>query len=294
MNRYLTPGMRHMLLGTFVFSIGSLLIKVAGERIPTMEILFVRGCIGILFCHIVLRRTGVGMLGNRRMLLAVRGLVGFLSLFAEFYAIVHLPLADAIVIIFSHPAVVALMAWMLLGERLGVKGITAVGASLAGVALVCRPGFLFGEATTVLDPVAVSVALAGVVACSIAILSVRTLAKTEHPAVVMFYPPLIITLAGPFFSSGWVMPTPSEWACLIAVGLLMNLGQYYMTKGYAVESAARVSAVSCLEIVFASFWGLSFLGEIPDIWSIGGGLLIVGGVLLLGREASEEAEQSTS
>ena len=38
----LTPGMRYMLLGTFLFSIGSLFIKIAGERIPTMEILFVQ------------------------------------------------------------------------------------------------------------------------------------------------------------------------------------------------------------------------------------------------------------
>lgn len=278
-----------MLLGTFLFSIGSLLIKLAGERIPTLEILFVRGVVGIGFCWVILRRAGVGMFGTRRFLLAARGLVGFTALFAEFYAIVHLPLADAIVILFTHPAVVALLAWFILGERIGARGLLAVAAALTGVAIVCRPDFLFGTGAADLDPLALAVALGGVVVISIAILTVRTLAKTEHPAVVMFYPPLIITLASPLFASGWVLPTAAEWGCLLGVALFMNAGQYYMTRGYAIESAARISAVTCLEIVFAAIWGAAFLSEIPDGWTIGGGLLIVCGVLLLGQGGGQEA-----
>ncbi|QGY39807.1 EamA family transporter [Pseudodesulfovibrio cashew] len=294
MRNVLTPGMRYMLLGTFLFSIGSLLIKVAGERVPTMELLFFRGVVGLGFCYTILRRSGVSLLGHRRLLLATRGLVGFLSLFTEFYALVHLPLADATAIIFTHPAVVALLAWAVLGERLGRGGIMAVAASLAGVALVCRPGFLFGAGGTDLDPLAVSVALGGVLVTALAILSVRALAKTEHPAVVMFYPPLLIVLFSPLFSGGWVMPTPGEWACVAGIALAMNAGQYYMTRGYAIESAARISAVTCLEMVFAAMWGITFLAEIPDTWTLAGGSLIVFGVLLLGREGQREAEAQSA
>lgn len=294
MSRLLTPGMRHMLLGTFLFSIGSLLIKLAGERIPTLEILFVRGVVGVGFCWLIVRRAGVHLFGQRRLLLAARGLIGFAALFAEFYAIIHLPLADAIVILFTHPAVVALLAWFILGERIGVRGLLAVAASLTGVALVCRPGFLFTTTSHPLDPTGLAVALAGVLLVAVAILTVRTLAKTEHPAVVMFYPPLIITLFCPLLGSGWVMPTAWEWGCMLGVALFMNAGQYYMTKGYAIESAARISAVTCLEIVFAALWGGLFLGEIPDGWTLSGGLLIVGGVLLLGHEGRKASGQEAN
>lgn len=285
MNQLLTPGMRHMLLGTFLFSIGSLLIKLAGEHVPTMEILFVRGVVGIVFCWLIVRRAGVGMFGLRRFMLAARGLVGFIALFAEFYAIVHLPLADAIVILFSHPAVVAILAWVILGERLGSRGMLAIIVSLVGVAVVCRPEFLFGMGGADLDPLALAVALGGVGLISIAILTVRTLAKTEHPAVVMFYPPLIITIVSPFFSHGWVVPTGLEWGLLLGVALFMNAGQYFMTRGYAIESAARISGVTCLEIVFAAIWGASFLGEVPDGWTIAGGVLIVCGTIALGQDS---------
>lgn len=293
--RLFTLGMRYMLLGTLLFSVGSLLIKVAGTRLPTMEILFVRGVVGIGFCWMILRRTGAGMFGTRKVLLSLRGLVGFAALFTEFYAVVHLPLADALVLLFAHPMVVALFAWLFMGERLSGVGILSILISMTGVVLVCRPAFLFGAGESALDPLAVSVALLGIVLISAAILSVRTLAKTEHPAVVMFYPPLCIMLFGPFFSQGWAWPSLTEWPVLLGVAVFMNVGQYFMTKGYAIESAARVSGVSSLEIVFAAVWGMLFLGEIPDLWTVGGGTLIIAGVLALGRSGTaEEAARTTS
>ena len=280
---FLTPGMRYMLLGTFLFSIGSLCVKLAGMRVPTSEILFVRGLIGVGLCWYILRQAGVGMFGTRRVALFMRGLLGFLSLLAEFYTIVHLPLADALVLLFSHPMVVAVLGWAVLGERLSRGGILAVLISLIGIGVVCRPTFIFGGGGTSYDPFLLGVALTAVVLTSVAILTVRSVAKTEHPAVVMLYAPILIVLFAPLFAAEWVMPTLTEWAALLSVGLFMNAGQYYMTRGYAIESAAKISGVSCLEIVFAAIWAMMFLGEIPDIWTVLGGTLIILGTLTLGR-----------
>ncbi|EGB15216.1 protein of unknown function DUF6 transmembrane [Pseudodesulfovibrio mercurii] len=286
---FLTPGMRFMLLGTFFFSFGSLFVKLAGSRLPTMEILFVRGVIGVFLCLIMLRKSGAGMLGKRKVLLAARGLLGFGAMFADFYAIVHLPLADALVLIFSHPVTVALLAWLLMGETLSKGGMFAILTSVAGVALVCRPDFLFGAGSPDLDTWGLLAALLSVFLTSWAILAVRVLAKTERPAVVMLYPPIAISLLSPLFADGgWVVPTLAEWGVLCGVGLFMNVGQFFMTKGYAIESAARISGVSTLEIVFAATWGLMFLGEVPDWWTMGGGALIVFGVLALGRSGVRE------
>jgi drug/metabolite transporter (DMT)-like permease len=288
---FLTPGMRFMLLGTFFFSFGSLFVKLAGSRLPTMEILFFRGLIGVVLCLIMLRKSGVGMFGKRKFLLAARGLLGFGAMFADFYAIVHLPLADALVLIFSHPVTVALLAWLLMGETMSRGGVAAILTSVAGVALVCRPDFLFGSGSPDLNTWGLLAALLSVFLTSWAILAVRVLAKTERPAVVMLYPPIAISLLSPLFADGWVVPTLAEWGVLCGVGLFMNLGQFFMTKGYAIESAARISGVSTLEIVFAAMWGMMFLGEIPDMWTIGGGALIVFGILLLGRSGMKERQR---
>lgn len=293
---YFTPGMRFMLLGTFLFSIGSLLVKVAGTRLPTMEILFIRGVVGVVLCWIIVRRAGVGVLGKRKFLLFLRGLFGFVGLFAEFYTIVHLPLADALVLLFSHPVVVAVFAWLLMGEKLSGGGVLSILATMGGVTLVCRPTALFGAGEAVADPLTLAVAFAGILLISGAVLTVRALAKTEHPAVVMVYPPLFIALFAPFFAQDWLMPTMAEWPAVLGVALFMNAGQYYMTKGYAIESAAKISGVSCLEIVFAAVWGMMFLGEFPDIWAVLGGSLIIFGTLALGRSGmkAQSAESGRS
>jgi len=285
---FLTPGMRYMLLGTFLFSIGSLCVKLAGMRVPTTEILFVRGVIGVFLCWFVLRRAGIGVFGKRKFVLFMRGLLGFTSMLAEFYTIVHLPLADALVLLFSHPIVVALLGWAILRERLSKGGLAAVLISLVGVTVVCRPGILFGMGNA-MDPFLLGVALLAVLLTSFAILTVRSLAKTEHPAVVMFYPPLFIALLAPIFAGEWVVPTATEWCTILGVALFMNMGQYYMTRGYAIESAARICGVSSLEIVFAVIWGMMFLGEIPDIWTVLGGSLIVFGTLVLGKSGRKKS-----
>jgi len=287
---FLTPGMRYMLLGTFYFSIGSLLIKVAGVRLPAMEILFFRAVIGVGLCWCIVRQAGVGMFGHRKLMLFLRGLLGLVALTAEFYSIIHLPLADALSILFSFPVVVAVFAWVLMGERLSKGGFFSIFATIAGVALVSKPAMIFGTGHN-LDPFALSVSFLGVFLTAAAVLTIRSLAKTEHPAVVMLYPPMFIVLFAPLMAGDWLMPTMYEWGAVLGVGLFMNAGQYYMTKGYAIESAAKVSGVSCLEIVFAAIWGMMFLGEIPDLWTMGGAALIVLGVLVLGKSGTKAASE---
>jgi len=288
--KILTPGMRFMLLGTFFFSIGSLFIKMTGTRIPPMEMLWIRGVIGVGMCWVMLRKSGVGKLGTRKFMLALRGLFGFGAMFCDFYAVVHLPLADALVLLFFHPVAVAVLAWLVMGEKLSKAGLFSIVMSIIGVTIVCRPSFLFGVGSMDLDTMGVIVAFISIGLTSIAILTVRTLAKTEPTAVVMLYPPVVIALLSPFFAHGWVMPNATEILPLLSIGIFMNLGQFFMTKGFAIESAARISGVSCLEIVFAAFWGMVFLGEIPDLWTVGGGGLIVLGVFVLGRSGVREQE----
>ena len=289
MFKAISPGIRSMLFGSLLFSLGALLVKLAGHRLPPMEILFARGFTGLFICWGILRKTGgsLSIFGQRRLLLVIRGLFGFLAIFTTFYAIVHLPLADAMVIIFSHPAAVAVLAAIFLGERMGLWGIGAAVISMAGVIVVCRPSFLFG-AHAPLDSLAVWAAVACVVFTALAILTIRSLAKTEHPAVVMVYQTFAVVLTAPLFSASWLMPTPTEWLLLLGVGTLMNAGQYYMTKAYAVDTAWRVSAVGYLEIVFAAIWGALFLDEIPDIWVIVGAVMIVGGTMSLTWDKTQE------
>lgn len=279
----LSRGVVSMLWAALCFSLGALLIKIAGVRLPPMEILFARSVVGIAYCCTLLHREGAGILGqSKRWFLFLRGLLGFSALFCTFYSFVHLPLADATVIVFAHPIFVAVFASIILKEHLGGRGILCVLVAISGVLLVAKPSFLFGQ-TSALDPLAVGIAMSAAVLSGCAIITVRFLSRHIHPLTIILYPTLVVTVLGPILDGhNWLMPEGVEWAYLLGVGLIMNMGQHFMTIAYREERAAVISAIGYLEIPLAAVFGLLFFSEVPDTWTYVGAALVVLGTLALG------------
>jgi drug/metabolite transporter (DMT)-like permease len=278
-------GMRYMAAGALAFSVMSLLVKVAGQRLPSQQVVMVRAVITLALSAWAVRRAGVSPWGERRGLLVVRGVLGFTALSAFYYSVVNLPLADATVIQYTNPVYAALFAVPFLGERLRKREVLSVLASLAGVLMVMRPTFLFGAGTS-LDPAVVAVGLAGAVFSAAAYLTVRKLGATEHPAVIVFYFALVSTFGSvPTALPGALWPTPLEWLVLLGVGVFTQVGQVCITHGLRLERAGRATATGYLQIVFAALWGVLFFGETPDAGTWLGAGLIVLSTLALAQKA---------
>ena len=276
-----TAGLRYMAVGAFWFSVMSLLVKEAGTRLPSAQIVLARAVVTFVLSWALLRRAGVHPWGKNRKRLALRGLVGASSITCFYYSLVHLPIAEATVIQYMNPVFTAVMAGLLLGERMGRREVACVLLSLAGVLLVTHPAALFGGAAR-LDPLHVGIALAGALSAAAAYTTIRSM-PGEHPLVVVFYLPVMtIPTAIPLLAGAtprW--PTPLEWLLLAGVGATTQVAQIYMTRGLQMERAGRATAVGYLQIVFAAVWGVLFFGEVPDAWSVAGAVLIVGSTLAL-------------
>lgn len=276
-----TAGLRYMAIGAFWFSVMSLLVKEAGTRLPSAEIVLARAAVTFVLSWAMLRRAGVSPWGTNRKRLALRGLVGASSITCFYYSLVHLPIAEATVIQYMNPVFTAILAGILLGERMGRREIACVLLSVAGVVLVTHPAVLFGGAAR-LNPWHVAIALVGALSAASAYTTIRSL-RDEHPLVVVFYLPVMtIPTAIPLLAGAeprW--PTPLEWLVLLGVGVTTQVAQLYMTRGLQMERAGRATAVGYLQIVFAAAWGVLFFGEVPDGWSAAGALLIVGSTLAL-------------
>lgn len=276
-------GLRYMAAGALAFSVMSLLVKVAGQRLPSQQVVMVRAVVTLVLSVWAVRLAGVPPWGTRRKLLLLRGVVGFAALSAFYYSVVHLPLADATVIQYTNPVYAALFAVPFLGERLRRREVLSVLASLVGVVVVMRPTFLFGAGPT-LDAMTVGIGLAGAVCSAAAYVTVRTLGATEHPAVIVLYFALVSTLASvPTALSGLVWPTRTEWLVLLGVGVTTQVGQVCITHGLRLERAGRATATGYLQIVFAALWGILFFGERIDLGTWLGGSLIVLSTLALAR-----------
>jgi drug/metabolite transporter (DMT)-like permease len=261
----------------------SALGKLAGERIPTQEIIFFRGLITTILTVAVMRRRGIPMLGEERFLLLIRGLLGYGALSCFFWAVVRLPLADTTVLHFTHPVFTALLAALLLGETLRRREVALAFLALAGVVTVTRPGFLFGGLEG-LDPTAAGVALCGAALSAGAYVTARRLTRTNDPLVIVLSFAVVAMLGSlPATLSVYVHPAGVEWLYLLGVGVATQGGQVFVTKALKVEKAGRVMAVGYLQIVLAAVWGLLLFSEVPDLWTGVGALMIIGATLLMGR-----------
>lgn len=286
----LSPGVRYMMASAFFFSIMGLAVKLVGQRLPTQEVVFVRSLLNAGFTYAMLRHARVPIWGNRPAVLALRGTFGFLALSCVFYAVVHLPLADATVLQYTNPVFTAIFAAWLLGERMERGEAGLILASLLGVVLIARPGFLFGGHAARLDLFAVGVALVGSMFSAAAYVTVRQLARTEDPLVIVFYFTLVSVLgSAPATLANPVMPQGAEWAFLLLVGVAAQAGQVCLTSGLALEPAGRATAIGYLQVVFAATWGGLFFGEIPDGWVVAGASVIIGSTLLLARQRARAA-----
>jgi drug/metabolite transporter (DMT)-like permease len=278
-------GAGYMVLSAFFFSVMSLMVKLAGTRIPSQEVVFVRAVVSLAMAYALVLRARIGNWGHRKGLLVVRGMAGFLALSCFFYGVIHLPLADATVIQYTNPVWTAWLGWWLLGEALttGEAALSAFG--LLGVLLIARPTVLFGgEGAARLDPFAVGVALAGALLSAAAYVSVRRLSRTEHPLMIVFYFTLVTVPASlPGAIAGKVMPRGWEWALMGGVGVTALLGQVFLTRGLQREPAGRATAIGYAQILFATIWGILFFRDWPDALSLAGAALVLVSVVVLAR-----------
>ena len=277
-----------MLGSALAFSLMSLFVRLASERLPSQEVVFARALVSLLLSLGMCVRAGVHVLGERRGLLFMRGLFGFLAMSGHYLAISRLPLAEANVLYHLAPVLTAVLASRLLGERFGAPLVIGLSMALLGVGLVAQPTALWRGAGG-LDALGVGVALAGACASACAMVLVRRLSKVEHPHVIVLYFPLVAMPAALLLHQDeFLMPRGMEWLYLLGVGLSTQIGQVLLTRGLAALPAGKALSVSYTQIAFVALWGLLFLGEVPGIWTVPGALLIALGAAVAqrGRRAS--------
>ena len=127
-------------------------------------------------------------------------------------------------------------------------------------------------------------AIAGALFSAAVYVVVRRLRATEHPLVVVLqFPLLTVPLTLPFALPGWVWPTPFEWLVLVGIGISTQIGQVKMTQALHLEPAARATAVSYVQILFAIGFGVALFGEIPTPWMLAGAMSIALGTAMVVR-----------
>jgi drug/metabolite transporter (DMT)-like permease len=290
-----------MLSSALSFSLMSVFVKAVGGRIPVAEVVLARSLVSLVLSLLMLRQAGLSPWGNRRWLLVLRGVIGTGALLCVFAALAQLPLAPATVLQYLQPTFTALLAWLLLGERVGMRIVLAALLGWLAVVLLTSPAdlsgllgplaaTLLGRSGAPLPLTGVLLALAGALLSACAYVSVRALGRSEHPLVIVFYFPLVgLVLTLPAVIAQPVLPSATEGLALVGVGLFTQLGQIGVTNGLLGLPAARATAMSYGQVPLAALWGWWFFREPLDPDTALAGALVLAATLLSLRRAPQAA-----
>ena len=98
--------------------------------------------------------------------------------------------------------------------------------------------------------------------------------------IVFYFPLVALPLSLPLVALNPVLPTPAELLWLVGVGVFTQLGQVYLTRSLTALPAARATAISYVQVLFAGGWGWLLFGESIDSWTIAGAGLVLAATLV--------------
>lgn len=274
-------GVRYMILSALGFALMSASVKyVSVHGIPLFEIVAARALVSLIISYLDVKRKRISVWGNNKRWLFARGAVGTMALMCVYYAVTALPLAEATILQYVHPVFTALLAVLFLKERVQPATLACIVLCLLGVFTMVYPSFDtsgVGE----LPMLSVGIALLGAFGSSIAYVIVRKLSRTEDSSVIIFYFPLVaLPVSAMLIGDDFVVPDVALILALILVGIFTQIGQFGLTKAMQTQTAGNASAYSYVQIVFSALLGVVLFNEVPSIWTLLGGSLIVIGALI--------------
>ena len=203
-------------------------------------------------------------------LMGVRALtlVGVSLLFQS--ALKLLPLAETTAIVFVTPLLVALLAGPLLGEKVRLKSWLATIAGFCGVLLIARPG-------GAMSGIGVAYALGSALCYAAYQILTRKLSATEPAMRQLFYTALIgavaMSIIVPTYWNG-VLPTPGQALLIASLGLTAGAGHFLLIRAFRQTPASTLSPLLYVQLVWAMLLGLLVFGQLPDLMTTIGMLII--------------------
>jgi drug/metabolite transporter (DMT)-like permease len=266
----------------------SAIIKATAEEVPPGQAVFFRSffAIPIILLWLVQRgQLSIGLKAKNPMGHVWRGLFGTTAMGLTFAGLGLLPLPEVTAIGFATPIFTVLLAAVMLGERIRLFRISAVGLGLAGVIIILWPRFGAADLNNAATLGAMLI-LGATMLRALVQVHLRQLVQNEHTAAIVFYfsvtASVLALLTAPF---GWVVPTAQTLGLLVTAGLIGGVAQILVTSSYRFGSVSMLAPYDYTSMLFAIILGYFLFDELPTAMMLAGsGLVIVAGVLVIWRE----------
>ncbi|WMJ71515.1 DMT family transporter [Stenotrophomonas sp. 24(2023)] len=270
-----------MLASTTAFGLMAVCIRYATAYVPTQEVAFFRNAFGLMaLLPMLLRPSRTPLKTTQLSRYFVRSAIGLASMLCGFWAVGHLPLAQAISLSYSTPLFVTIAAVLWLGETVRMRRWAAVVAGFIGVLIIVRPGTAGFTAGSL-------VAVAAALLSSLVAIQIKQLTRVDTADTVVFYTYVFwvpLSLVPALFV--WVWPTGIAWLWLVATGVLGTAGQLLWTRALRLGEVSALTPISFMQLPLVSVLGWLLFNEALDRWTvIGAGIILAANAYIAHREA---------
>ena len=248
-------GYLYISLSALFFCLMTVFVKIAGQQLETIQIVFIRGIITLLFTSVIIKRKKIYLWGANHKLLILRGIIGTVALFFVYESIQRFPLSEATVLQYLYPIFTTLLASFIISENVGNQHYFAIILGFLGVYIILDFPFINPEYS--LNTTNLIIAITGAFLTGFAYVIVRMASNMkESPYVIMFYFPLFtVPMSFPFAYDLWIYPSIDNWIVLLLVGICTQLGQTFLTFGYKLLPASKAAPTSYIQVPFSVLAG---------------------------------------
>jgi drug/metabolite transporter (DMT)-like permease len=265
-------GIACILVAALGFALMTFFVRLSGD-VPTMEKAFFRNAFAAVIAFFTLIRSEDKFKIKKGCFrfIFLRCLFGTTGLLCNFYAIDHLPLADANMLNKLSPFFAIIASIPILKEKPTKIDIMTTVVAFMGVILIARPS----------GDMSIIPALCGIwggAGAGIAYTFVRLLGrKGERTSIIVLcFSIFSCMLSAPFMIFDF---KPMEWwqlAFLIMAGVFAAIAQFSITSAYKFAPARKIGVFDNTQVVFSALLGIVFLAEVPELLSVAGYIIIIG------------------
>ena len=263
-------------VASFCAVLMAVFLKLAQNDINVFTAGFLRFFFGliVIFPFIIKSNFNIYKTNNLKFHL-IRSMINVPMMILGFAALMYIPLEQIKAIGFLSPILVVILSVLILKEKIYIIRILALIIGFAGVLIILRPGIIE------INIGAYMVLLSGLLWSTVIIIT-KFMSKEDSPMTILTYQYTFVTIFTlPLALIYWTNPTlHSLYYALLAaiVGTVLHL---CINNSYRLADLSVIQPVWFTQLIFASVFGFSIFGEIPDGWTWAGGILVFTSVLII-------------
>jgi len=272
-----------MLAGLF-WSTGGVIVRLMDTQ-NAWQILLYRSvfvCLVVLAIVVFKRESGTSLL-NPFIKSAAINIIAGLGMTAAFtgfiLALIHTNIASAFFLLATQPFIIALMAWIVLNEKVQPSTLSAAIVTVVGVAIMFYEGIALGS---IKGNVYALVSALGFAVFTVALRYGRGV--DMWPAI--FYGGLFTAIFASVVLIGTdtspVISTMDIFWCAVLGITQIGFGMLAYIAGSRWVSAAELGLLAMTEVVLGPIWAWLIVNEVPDRGTMIGGALILSALFGLG------------